>query len=153
MKQIDYRTMRPGEEQLVCDVVGKVFYECIAQEYESEGLQEFFRFADPDRMRERMQSGGLVLVASHDESLVGMLELVPPDRLALFFVRDRGRGIGRELLARAISRIRAAVPAAQRLTVHSSRYAEPAYRRLGFYRVGDVRTDHGITYVPMELAL
>ena len=145
MRQIIYRDMKVGEEPIVCELVRQVFNECVAPDYGHAGIDEFFRFANPDAMSVRMQAGGFVLVAIRAERVVGMLEFAPPDHIALLFVSCRQQGIATELLARTVHRIRVT-----KLTVHSSRYAEPIYRKLGFYPVGDVVTDHGITYIPMD---
>lgn len=151
LEGIVYRPMRLGEAHEVCELVRQVFNEFIAQEFEKEGVQEFFRFADPDAMQARVRSGGFVLVASQFNKLVGMLEFGPPDRIAMLFVLLPNRGIAKGLLARAIDQIRAAHPGVSKLTVHSSRYAEPIYQRMGFRQVGNRTTANGITYIPMEL--
>ena len=150
MRQIIYRDMRVGEEPIVCELVRQVFNECVASDYGHAGIDEFFRFAHPDAMSVRMKAGGFVLVAIRSERVVGMLEFAPPDHIALLFVSCRQQGIATELLARIVHRIRNTNPTVSKLTVHSSRYAEPIYRKLGFYPVGDVVTDHGITYIPMD---
>ena len=42
-------------------------------------------------------------------------------------------------------------PDLSKVTVHSSPYAGPIYLKLGFNRIGNVLTEHGITCIPMEL--
>lgn len=148
---IDYRPMRDGEAPEVCDLVRQVFDRFIAHEFGEEGRREFFRFVDPGTMQERVRSGGFVLVASRPDELMGMLEFTPPDRIAMLFVLLPHRGIGRALLDRAVDRIRKGHPGVSTLTVHSSRYAEPSYRRMGFRPVGAPTTENGITYIPMTL--
>jgi len=153
MDQITYREMRCGEKQAVCDLVRQVFNEFVAPDYGTAGIEEFFRFANPTAMTTRLKAGGYVLVASTSDSLVGMLEFAPPDRIAMLFVSLRHQGIAKELLARAIRRALVVSPSVSKLTVHSSPYAEPIYRKMGFDQVGDVTTEHGITYIPMEREL
>lgn len=153
MEPVVYRAMRSGEEQAVCELVQQVFNEFVAPDYGQEGIEEFFRFANPSAMAERMSSGGFVLVASQADRLVGMLEFAPPDHIAMLFVALRYQGIAKELLARAISKARAVNPDLSKVTVHSSPYAEPIYLRMGFRQIGHATTDHGITYIPMELIL
>jgi hypothetical protein len=80
---IVYEEMRSGEEPAVCELVERVFSELVAPDYEREGVQEFFRFANPRAMAERTRSGGFVLVARQAEKLVGMLEFARPDRVAM----------------------------------------------------------------------
>jgi hypothetical protein len=150
---IVYREMNPGEERAVCDLVSKVFNEFVSPDYEQEGIEEFFRFANPDAMEERMQSGGFVLVAYQADDLVGMLEFFPPDMIAMLFVTIQHQGVAKELLAQAINKVRVLNPESPKLTVHSSRYAEPIYKKMGFYKTGNTTTENGITYVPMELLL
>jgi GNAT superfamily N-acetyltransferase len=153
MEPVVYRAMRSGEEQAACDLVQQVFKEFVAPDYGQEGIKEFFRFANPSAMAERMSLGGFVLVASQADRLAGMLEFVPPDRIAMLFVALRDQGIAKELLTRAISRARAVNPDLLKVTVHSSPYAEPIYLKMGFREIGHATTDQGITYIPMELIL
>ena len=150
MDQITYREMRCGEEQTVCELVRQVFNEFVASDYGADGIEEFYRFANPAAMTTRAKAGGFVLVANTSDGLVGMLEFAPPDRIAMLFVSLRHQGIAKELLARAIHRAVAVIPPVSKLTAHSSPYAEPIYRKLGFNKVGDETTEHGITYIPME---
>lgn len=150
MDEIIYREIEVGEEKTVCALVRQVFNEFLAADYGEAGTEEFFSFANPVEMGKRVKAGGSVFVASASDGLVGMLEFVPPDRIAMLFVTLRQRGIAKELLSLAIDRARSASPAASKLTVHSSPYAEPIYRKMGFERVGDATVEHGITYVPME---
>ena len=150
MVQITYRELKCGEEQTVCELVRHVFNEFVAPDYEADGIEEFFRFANPAAMSTRLKAGGYVLVASTSDGLAGMLEFAPPDRIAMLFVTLRRRGIAKELLAQASCLVLAASAPVSKLTVHSSPYAESIYRRLGFSRTGDVTTEHGITYIPME---
>lgn len=149
-EQIIYRDMRSGEEPIVCELVRQAFNEFVAPDYGKTGVEEFFRFANPDAIKTRLKAGGFVLVANKSERLVGMLEFVPPDHIAMLFVSFRRQGIAKQLLACAIHRVRSANLTTPKLTVHSSRYAEPIYRKLGFHQVGDVTTERGITYIPME---
>ena len=145
--------MQSGEERSVCRLVSDVFDACIAGTFEPEGVAEFLDFAQPGAMSARMRSGGFVFVAIRADAPVGMLEFMRPDHVAMMFVRHRGQGIGKALLARTIAHLRAARPKLSKLTVHASRNAEPIYQRMGFHPVGGVTTDHGIIYIPMERTL
>lgn len=153
MEPIVYREMSAGEESAICELVECVFNELVAPEYEQEGIEEFFRFANPYAMVERLQSGGFVLVASQAGKLVGMLEFVPPNHIAMLFVALRRQGVARELLVRSITRARCKNSTLSKVTVHSSPYAEAAYHRMGFRPSGKATSDHGIRYTSMELSL
>ena len=150
---IIYREMNAGEEQTVCDLVEQVFNQFVAEDYEKEGINEFFRFANPDAIKERIRSGNCVLVACQNVELVGMLEFSLPDRIALLFVSARHQGVAKNLLAKAVAKICSLNPGLTKLTVHSSPYAEVAYQKMGFNKTGNTITENGITYIPMELSL
>jgi hypothetical protein len=60
------------EEQEVCQLVRQVFNEFVASDCGQDGIKEFFRFANPDAMKVRIQSEAFVLVARQTDSLVGM---------------------------------------------------------------------------------
>lgn len=145
--------MGAGEEQAVCDLVKQVFEEYVACDYGLNGINEFFRFANPNAMKERMQSGGFVLVAQQAATLVGMLEFYPPDVIAMLFVSVKRHGIATKLLVQAITKINAESPGLEKLSVHSSPYAVPIYQKMGFKNTGESVTENGITYIPMELKL
>lgn len=153
MEPIVYQEMRSGEEPAVCKLVEHVFNELVASDYEQEGREEFFRFATPHAMAERVRSGGFVLVAKQSGNLVGALEFALPERVAMLFVTLRKQGVAKEMLVRAIRKARSENPALSKVTVHSSPYAEAAYQKMGFRRSGSATTDHGIRYIPMELSL
>jgi hypothetical protein len=122
-----YREMNSGEEQVVCDLVKQVFDEYVGPDYGQEGTDEFFRFANPNAIRARMQSGGFVLVSVRSGELVGMLEFYPPDVIAMLFVTVKRQGIATKLLSLAITKITKANNEIEKLAVHSSPYAVPIY--------------------------
>ena len=153
MEDIVYTEMRDGEEQAVCELVEQVFTALVAVDFEPEGVEQFFRFANPTAIAKRSRAGGFVLLARKADRLVGMLEFVPPDRIAMLFVALRRQGIARELVNRAITKARSQHPDLWHLTVHSAPDAETAYGKLGFQRCGEETLKHGIRYVPMELLL
>lgn len=153
MDPVAYRAMQPGEEGKVCALIRQVFDAFVAPDYDETGVGEFSRFADPQALSRRSASGSFVLLAVRGGQVLGMIELIPPDHVALLFVARRRRGIARGLLSRAVAWARARDSAVSKITVNSSPYAEPAYRALGFVRAGDQATRDGITYVPMTLSL
>lgn len=153
MEPIVYEHMSSGEEQLVCELVKNVFNEFIAPDYDQDGVDNFFCFANAAAMAERVRSGGYVLVAKQSGRLVGMLEFTRPDRIAMLFVSQRGQGIAKELIARAIEKARSENPALPKMTVHSSPFAKAAYQKMGFRQTGDTMIEQGIRYVPMALLL
>ncbi len=128
VETVSYEEMTFGEEPVVCDLVNRVFDELVAPDCDQCGVDEFLRFVNPTAVAERVLSGGLVLVAKKSGKIVGVLEFVPPDRIALLFVTLRGKGIGKELVTRAVERAKHKDPSLSKVTVHSSPYAKAAYQ-------------------------
>lgn len=152
-ENIEYREMRSGEEQEVCNLAKQVFNQYLAPDYDQEGINEFFRFTNPDAMKKRTQTEGFVKVAYQDDSIVGMIEFSPPNIIAMLFFSFQHHGIAKELLARSIFKIREIKPDLTRLIVHSSHYAETIYQKMGFLITGEETKENGIIYIPMELSL
>ena len=150
---IQYRFLHPGEEQAACALVEFVFNEFVAPDLGPEGVQEFFRFANPIAMAARSGPEQIVVVAEHNSSLVGMIELRNGNHVSLLFVSLRGQSIARELLLRAAKECQLRQPDITKLTVNSSLYAEPMYRRLGFQPTSEPQTINGIRHIPMLLVL
>lgn len=145
------RLMDEGEEPEVCALVARVFDDYVAGDFSPAGVREFYRYAEPRAMAERRRAGNSVLVAEEDGRLLGMLELQGPDQIAMLFVDDRGRGLGRALVERGLQLCREQAVDLEHVRVHASLYAVPIYRKLGFEAEGPRRTENGITYVPMVI--
>jgi GNAT superfamily N-acetyltransferase len=144
--------MTSGEETDVCALVRHVFDELVAPDFAADGVAEFYRFANPEALVERMKAGNPVVVAEIRGEIVGMLEIKPPGHITMLFVARRGEGIGRQLVAHALEICRRAAPHLDKVTVHASRFAVPIYRRLGFEPEGPERTENGIVFLPMAHA-
>jgi predicted GNAT family N-acyltransferase len=149
--RLNIRFMSDGEEYGVCALVARVFGEYVAGDFSTEGVEEVSKYAEPNAMAERIRKGNKVLLAEEDGQVLGMLELKRPDHIAMLFVDDRGRGLGRALVERALQLCREGTAGLETVTVHASLYAVPIYRKLGFEAEGPERTENGITYVPMVI--
>jgi GNAT superfamily N-acetyltransferase len=150
---ISYRFLKPNEEEEVCALVEEVFNRYVAPDYPQEGIEEFFRFANPGAMQRRSGSGQIVLVAEQSSRICGMLEIRDGSHLSLMFVKEQGKGIARNLLNMAIRECLRRTPGIQQITVNSSPYAEIIYQRLGFIPTGPSQTIKGITFIPMTLSI
>ena len=147
--EIQYRFVRSGEESQVCSLVEKVFHELVAPDYGPEGIQEFLQFANPKAMAERAGPEQVIVVAEQGSDLVGMIEMRAYDHIALLFVSRRRQGIAKELLCLAVQECRHRKLDLRRITVNSSPFAEPIYRRMGFTATGPVQGKKGILFMPM----
>jgi GNAT superfamily N-acetyltransferase len=149
--RVTIRFMGEGEEHEVCALVARIFDEYVAGDFSTEGIEEFYRYADPGAMAERSREGDTVLLAEDDGQILGMLELKGRNHIAMLFVGDQGRGLGRALVERALQLCREKTDGLEQVSVHASLYAVPIYRKLGFEAEGPKRTENGITYVPMVI--
>lgn len=153
---VTYRTMEPGEEQQVCDLVVRVFTESVAPLYPPHGVREFLIYAaSPAGLLSRLSSNHFVLVAELQDCVVGAIEVRNSDHVSLFFVENtlQRMGIGRGLWQRALDACIANRPDVDRITVHSSPNAAEAYRTLGFRAEGAEQTVNGIRFIPMAFTM
>ena len=150
---IRYRFMKKGEEEKVCALVEKVFNEFVTPDYGSDGVNEFFKFANPLAMAERGGTEQVAIVAEKGGDIVGIVEMRNSNHIALLFVSCRGEGIARELVKRAVKECRMRHPDLKTITVNSSLFADPVYARMGFMTTGPAQKKNGIIFVPMTLDL
>lgn len=149
------RPMEPGEEEIVSDLVRRVFDLFVAPEYEPEGVEAFYRYIEPERLRERAAKDHDILLAFVDKALVGALELREGRHISLLFVDAmfQGRGIARALLEEAIALARRRNPKVEKITVNASPNSAFIYERLGFRATGPRQSREGIVFIPMEKPL
>lgn len=155
MQTINYRPLQPGEETAVCDLIASVFNAYVAPDYEEKGNQEFFKYANPEAMSERVKNNHFVLVAAVGDRIVGMIEMRDFDHLSLLFVDSdfHRRGISRELLRQAVDICRENRPDMAEVLVNSSPFAIPVYEKLGFRITGPEQTVNGIRFQSMVLTV
>jgi GNAT superfamily N-acetyltransferase len=152
---VTYRFMEEREAASVSDLVARVFMEYIAPLYAPGGVREFFRYIDPDALRERCQKNHFSLIALHEETIVGIIMIRDSGHVSLLFVDKsfQGQGIGRELLNRAISVCRSKKPELNKLTVNSSPNSVAAYRKFNFQETASEQVIKGIRSIPMVFDL
>ncbi|RYD87085.1 MAG: GNAT family N-acetyltransferase, partial [Sphingobacteriales bacterium] len=63
-----------------------VFDIAVAPHYQTDGVSEFHRFASPEALSQRHQSGHVTLVAEDSGAIVGMLHLRLPSHISMLFV-------------------------------------------------------------------
>jgi len=150
---IRYRFMQKGEEEKVCSLVEKIFNEFVAPDYDREGVDEFFKYANPAALAGRAGKDQFVMVAEQGPDLVGIIEMRNCDHIAMLFVSHRERGIARGLIGRAVGECRKRQPDVKRITVNSSPFAEPVYSWMGFRATGSIQKKNGIIFIPMTCDL
>lgn len=154
--------MAADEATAALALVIRGFDELVRPDFTDEGAAEFAKAARTfvaDR-----PAGHRVTVAERDGRILGMIDVRDGSHICLFFVEreQRGRGVGRALLACALAHAAGDEglaagdagdegPAA--VTVNSSPWAVPVYERLGFRTTGPQVERIGIRAIPMARPL
>lgn len=130
-------------------LVKSVFDEFVAPDYSEEGRENFFRLVTSGYLEKLYTRNGFVLGAFNDDSIVGMIAIRDFNHISLLFVdrQFQKKGIGRSLFLAASQIIES-----QSLTdlhVHSSPFAVPFYKSIGFTGIGVECIEGGIRYLPM----
>lgn len=154
-ESVAFRSLQPGEETRVCELVGRVFDEFVAPDFPPEGIEEFLKFIQPDALRERLGTDSFALLATLDDEVVGVIEIRDHEHISLYFVDQAhmGEGIGRELWCRALAICCQEMPNLVQVSVNSSLYAVPIYEKLGFRQTKPEQVVNGIRFVPMAVTL
>jgi GNAT superfamily N-acetyltransferase len=152
---VKYHPMQPGEEAQVLELVSRVFYQFVAPLYSDEGVAEFLKYAYASILADRTKGDHLLQVAESHDEIIGIIETRDHSHIALFFVEPehQRKGIGRELLNKAVNECIASNPELTEITVNSSPNAVSAYRALGFMERDEEKTVIGIRFVPMSLSI
>lgn len=144
-QKINVRELEKNEIPAAPELVREVFAEFEAPDYSQEGVEEFNRSIHDDGYLSRLTVYGALL----QNELAGVIATRNKGaHIALFFVKGElhRQGIGRKLFQTALSRCRS-----EKMTVNSSPFAVPVYRRLGFTATDAEQTVTGLRFTPMEL--
>ena len=152
---ISFRPLNPGDEVEVCNLVARSFNQFIAPGFSEDGIEEFFRYANPRELVKRSLGNHFMVVAEADGGLAGIIEIRERRHISMLFVDKEfhRKGIARELVRTALGRIRSSGGAPEKLTVNSSTFAVPFYESLGFVQTSEPKIIHGVLHIPMALKL
>ena len=125
------------------------FTAAVAPSLGKAGIATFESVAAADAFAARLHGDNHILVAEHENRIVGVVELKEGRHLAMLFVDPacQGRGIGHALFEAILSKVREPV-----LTVRASLNAVATYQRYGFVLDGDVGDFNGLVYQPLSYA-
>ena len=147
--EVSLRPMRAEDAVTVSAMVYSVFRDSVAPGYSEDGQREFFQFAAPDRLAERLRQGHRMVVATADARVVGLIEVRPPSHIAQLFV-DRAyqdRGLARSLLDAAFPE--AVTKQGLTVTVNASPDSVSGYGRMAFRVIAPEQVRNGVRFVPM----
>lgn len=138
------RKINQEEIENALQLVRQVFDEYEAPDYTQEGVEEFYKsIRDEKYLSELCWYGAFIR-----GNLVGVLATRNAgSHIALFFVdaKYHRQGIGKQLYQAARIANHSGV-----MTVNSSPYAVPVYRKLGFKNTGSEQVVNGLRFTPME---
>lgn len=120
-----------------------------------EGAELFFSSITAQAIGSFISNANLLyLLGFFDDKLVGVVAIRDGRHVFHLFVAPafQYQGIGTTLALTAIKSSLAAKPS-EIFTVNSSLPAVPFYARLGFQQHGPSVEDHGVAFIPMQLAL
>jgi GNAT superfamily N-acetyltransferase len=156
--EADYRYdfLPAGAEQAAAELVEHIFLLQVAPHFRAQGVSEFLSYVTPQAIRKRLAENNFMLAAFKADSLEGIVEAdASRGHTVWFFVKPeaQGRGVGRELLDRALAELKRRKPDLARVTVNSSPNSVDVYLSLGFIPTGLQQERNGIRFTPMELLL
>jgi GNAT superfamily N-acetyltransferase len=136
-------------------MVHRVFDLSVAPLYTGKGQRSFKDYTNPEEMSARINSDHFILLMMAGGDIVGMIEMRRYRHVSLLFVDQefQGKGIGGELLGKAIEFSRSKDPQLREVTVNSSPNALKAYERMGFTANGGEQVIKGVPFVPMKKIL
>lgn len=144
-----------AESTLTARFIKKVYDTAIAPTYSEEGNTEFYKYINAEALEKRLGDDHWMLKAVEGDTLLGIIEIRKNEHLSMLFVDTihQKQGIGRQLLAEAITKMRELNPEQKTISVHATPNALAAYQKLGFHAVSEEQNIHGIKFVSMEKPL
>lgn len=121
----------------------RVFQEYEAPDYTQQGIDEFYKSIHDENYLSKLSMYGAFV----NEKLVGIIATRNMGtHIALFFVDGNyhRQGIGKKLFQNVLEN-----SAVSRITVNSSPFAVPIYRKLGFLDTDKEQTVNGLRFTPM----
>ncbi len=124
-------------------LVWRVFQEYEAPDYTQQGIDEFYKSIHDEGFLSVLSMFGAFV----NEELVGVIAARNQgSHIALFFVDGNyhRQGIGKKLFHKVLE-----YSAVSRITVNSSPFAVPVYKKLGFLDTDGEQTVNGLRFTPM----
>jgi len=145
-----------GQEPAAAELVEQTFLQQVARHFSPQGANEFLKNVSPQAIASRLAAENFMLAASDSWGLAGILEAnAARGHIVWFFVKPeaQGRGLGRELLKRALAELKRRRPELFRVTVNVSPNSVDAYLSLGFIPSDHQQEKSGVRFTPMTLLL
>lgn len=125
------------------------FNQFVRDDCTQEGIHEFFRATRV--MVFNQPSNHFIMVVVAQGKIVGMIDIKENRHICLFFVDSsyQRQGVGKALLDHALAYCLRNTPEVTAIDVHSSLFAVPIYKKLGFRQTKPEQIRNGIRFVEM----
>lgn len=155
MNNISIFPYKPGDETFINRLIREVYDEFVATDYSDAGNMFFYDWIEPSKIAQRQRIGRTIWIARDGDKMVGVIEIRDNKYISLLFVLKeyQGRGIAKNLFITALKNCQLKDPELKIFHVHASPYSIPIYEKLGFRSAGKMLEEHGIKYLPMEMAI
>lgn len=143
-KMVKIKELSRKQLNTALPLIWNVFLEYEGVNYPESGKQAFWDAIHSEEYLAMLRVYG----AFEDKELLGVIATRNEgSHVALFFVKGEyhRKGIGRSLWNAVLSE-----NTSETITVHSSLFAVPIYKKLGFIQTDDAHEEGGIQYVPMK---
>lgn len=130
-------------------VIETTFLKFEAPDYSKEGVENFFKFANYETIKENLNKNMKMYVAEVNKKIVGVIGYRDNSHINLLFVLEEYQynGIAKALYNLVIENCKNS--GAQKVTVNSSPYAHNVYLKFGFIDDNQMQEVDGIKFYPM----
>lgn len=131
-------------------VIETTFLKFEAPDYSEKGVENFFKFANYETIKEKLSKNMKMYVAKVNEVIVGVIGYRDNSHINLLFVLEeyQHNGIAKALYNLVIKKCKDADT--KIITVNSSPYAHNVYLKLGFIDDNQMQEIDGIKFYPMH---
>lgn len=130
-------------------VIETTFLKFEAPDYSKEGVENFFKFANYETIKENLNRNMKMYVAKVNGKIVGVIGYRDNSHINLLFVLEeyQHNGIARALYNLVIENCKKVDT--KKVTVNSSPYAHNVYLKFGFIDANKMQEIDGIKFYPM----
>ena len=130
-------------------VIETTFLKFEAPDYSKDGIENFFKFANYETIKENLNRNMKMYVAKVSEKIVGVIGYRDNSHINLLFVLEeyQHNGIARALYNLVIEKCKQVDT--KKVTVNSSPYAHNVYLKFGFIDTNKMQEVDGIKFYPM----